>query len=196
MVILMLEYFLCPKWFIPEEYQTTIYDIDYNRLYSQGKRLILTDLDNTLISYRESRPNDSLIKWKNDLEAMGFEIIICSNNKKKRVSEFSKELGLKYVYSARKPLKKGLKKAIKIASRKYSKSEIVEIGDQLMTDQFGSKRMKLYTIMVKNIDPKTEIWTTRFNRRIENKILKRIQKKYPELYKEKLQRYVSEKIAG
>lgn len=192
----MLEYFLCPKWFIPEEYQTTIYDIDYNKLYSQGKRLILTDLDNTLISYRESRPNDSLIKWKNDLEAMGFEIIICSNNKKKRVSEFSKELGLKYVYSARKPLKKGLKKAIKIASRKYSKSEIVEIGDQLMTDQFGSKRMRLYTIMVKNIDPKTEIWTTRFNRRIENKMLKRIQKKYPELYKEKLQRYVSEKIAG
>ena len=196
MVILMLEYFLCPKWFIPEEYQTTIYDIDYNKLYSQGKRLILTDLDNTLISYRESRPNDSLLKWKNDLEAMGFEIIICSNNKKKRVSEFSKELGLKYVYSARKPLKKGLKKAIKIASRKYSKSEIVEIGDQLMTDQFGAKRMKLYTIMVKNIDPKTEIWTTRFNRRIENKMLKRIQKKYPELYKEKLQRYVSEKIAG
>ena len=64
-----------------------------------------------------------------------------------------------------------------------------------MTDQFASKRFKVYTIMVINIDPKTEIWTTRFNRRIENKMLKRIQKKYPDEYKNKLERYVGEKIA-
>ena len=84
---------------------------------------------------------------------------------------------------------------MRIASRKYKKNEVVEIGDQLMTDQFASKRYGLYTIMVKNIDPKTEIWTTRFNRRIENKVLKRIKKKYPDLYEEKLGRYVGEKIA-
>ncbi|MGM9971906.1 MAG: YqeG family HAD IIIA-type phosphatase [Anaeroplasmataceae bacterium] len=192
----MIEYFFDVKKFIPEEYYTTIYDIDYIKLYEMGKRLILTDLDNTLISYKESMPTKELIDWKNKLEEMGFEIIICSNNKKLRVSSFSNNLGLKYVYSAKKPLKCGLKKAIKKASRKYNRDEIVEIGDQIMTDQFGSKRMKLYTIMVKNIDPKTEIWTTRFNRRIENRIIKRIMNKYPSLYKEKLQRYVSEKIAG
>jgi hypothetical protein len=49
--------------------------------------------------------------------------------------------------------------------------------------------------MVRNLDPKTEIWTTRFNRRLENKILKRIKRKYPDLYEEKLSRYVGEKIA-
>ncbi len=196
MVIIMIEYFFNIKKFIPEEYYTTIYDIDYNKLYDMGKRLILTDLDNTLISYKEKEPTKELIEWKNKLEQMGFEIIICSNNKKNRVSSFSNKLGLKYVYKAKKPLKCGLKKAIKLASRKYSRDEIVEIGDQIMTDQFGSKRMKLYTIMVKNIDPKTEIWTTRFNRRLENKILRRIKKKYPSLYKEKLERYVSEKIAS
>ena len=71
----------------------------------------------------------------------------------------------------------------------------MEIGDQLLTDQFASTRYKLYTIMVRNLDPKTEIWTTRFNRRLENKILKRIKRKYPDLYEEKLSRYVGEKIA-
>ena len=126
---------------------------------------------------------------------MGFEIIICSNNHKKRVLSFSNELGVKCVWMAKKPLKGGLRKALKKASRKYNKNEVVEIGDQLMTDQFASKRFKLYTIMVKNIDPKTEVWTTRFNRRLENKVLRRIKKKYPDLYDEKLERYVGEKIA-
>lgn len=191
----MIEYFFNPKYFIPDDYQTTIYDIDFKSLYENGKRLIITDLDNTLLSYKEAHPTKEVIEWKEKLEAMGYEIIICSNNHKKRVKLFALELGVKCVWHAMKPLKKGLKKAIKIASRKYKRDEIIEIGDQLMTDQFASKRMKLYTIMVRNVDPKTEIWTTRFNRRIENKILKRIEKKYPDLYKEKLSRYVGEKIA-
>lgn len=189
----MIEYFVDIKKFIPDEYQTTIYDIDFKKLYDNGKRLIITDLDNTLISYKETHPTKDLISWKNDLIEMGFEIIICSNNHRQRVENFSKELGVDFVYSAHKPLLGGLKKALKKAKRKYKKEEVIEIGDQLMTDQYGSARLRLYTIMVKNIDPKTEIWTTRFNRRLENKILKRIKKKYNDLYNEKLGRYVSEK---
>lgn len=192
----MIEYFVDIKKFIPDEYQTTIYDIDFKKLYDSGKRLIITDLDNTLISYKETSPSKELIEWKNKLIDMGFEIIICSNNHRSRVENFSNELGVKFVNSARKPLLKGLKKALKKASRKYNKNEVVEIGDQLMTDQFGSSRLKIYTIMVKNIDPKTEIWTTRFNRRLENKILRRIERKYPEIYKEKLGRYVNEKFSN
>lgn len=192
----MIEYFFNPKNFIPDDYETRVYDIDFKALYDSGKRLIISDLDNTLISYREKDPTEELIAFKKSLEDMGFELIICSNNHKDRVKSFSEKLGVKCVWMAKKPFKGGLKKAVKLASRKYQKSEIVEIGDQLMTDQFASKRFKVYTIMVKNIDPKTEIWTTRFNRRIENKILRRIKKKYPDLYKEKLERYVGEKIAG
>ena len=191
----MIEYFLNLKYFIPDDYETTIYDIDFQKLYNDGKRLILSDLDNTLISYKMVDPTDELIAWKNKLEEMGFELIICSNNHKDRVKSFSEKLGVKCVWSAKKPFKGGIKKAIRLASRKYSTDEIIEIGDQLMTDQFASSRCKLYTIMVKNIDPKTEIWTTRFNRRIENKVLRRIKKKYPQKYQEKLERYVGEKIA-
>lgn len=192
----MIEYFLKAKNFIPDQYETTIYDIDLEKLYQAGKRLIISDLDNTLISYRMKDPTPELIEWKNKLYSMGFELIICSNNHKERVKSFSEALGIKCVWMAKKPFKGGIKKAIKKGSRKYSKDEIVEIGDQLMTDQFASARCKLYTIMVKNIDPKTEIWTTRFNRRIENKMLKRIKRKYPDLYEERLSRYVGEKIAG
>jgi HAD superfamily phosphatase (TIGR01668 family) len=195
----MLEYLFNPLKFIPNEYETTIYDIDFKRLYDEGKRLIISDLDNTLISYREKMPTKELLDFKQKLNEMGFEIVICSNNHKKRVKSFCEAFGVPCVWSAHKPFVGGLRKALKKARKtygiNYSKDMVVEIGDQLLTDQFASTRYKLYTIMVRNLDPKTEIWTTRFNRRLENKILKRIKRKYPDLYEEKLSRYVGEKIA-
>lgn len=195
----MLEYFFNPLKFIPNEYETTIFDIDYKKLYDAGKRLIICDLDNTLISYKVESPTADLFEWKKMLNEMGYNIVICSNNHKKRVKKFSNEFGVPFIASAKKPFKRGLKKALKLVNKHYSKNytkeDVIEIGDQLLTDQYASKRFGVYTIMVRNIDPKTEIWTTRFNRRLENKILRRIEKKYPELYKEKLERYVGEKIA-
>ncbi len=195
----MIEYFVNLKKFIPNEYETTVYDINFEKLYNEGKRLIISDLDNTLISYKEEIPNNELKELKNRLEQMGFKIVLCSNNHKKRVKKFADALGVLFVASAKKPFTMGLRKAHKLAIKEYNynfkKEEIVEIGDQLLTDQYASKKYGLYTIMVKNIDPKTEIWTTRFNRRLENKILKRIEKKHNDLYEQKLKRYVGEKIA-
>ena len=51
------------KKLIPDEYYNSIEDIPYNKLYAQGIRLILTDLDNTLISYREDEPTAALFCW-------------------------------------------------------------------------------------------------------------------------------------
>lgn len=190
----MLTWLIPYKNIVPNEYVSTIFDVDYNKLYSEGKRLILTDLDNTLISYIATRPNESLFKWKKMVEDIGFEVIIVSNSRKTRVSEFATELGLKYVKFAKKPLKFGFKKALKIASRKYKKEEVLELGDQLLTDVYGSKRMNFYTVLVKAIDHKTEKWVTRFNRKNEKKIIARVKKKAPQLYLEKLQKYEDENL--
>ena len=179
-------------WFLPNEYVSSIFDIDYNKLYEDGKRLILTDLDNTLISYLKTEPDDKLFEWKKEKEAMGFEIIIVSNSRKDRVEHFANLLDLKFQKFAKKPLVGGLKKAIKKGERDYKKEEIIVFGDQLMTDIFGSKRLGLDVYLVQAIDKKTEYFTTRFNRRLEKKMLKKIKRKYPELYKEKLERYERE----
>ena len=39
--------------FIPTIYKETVFDVDYTKLYESGIRLILTDLDNTLVSYKD-----------------------------------------------------------------------------------------------------------------------------------------------
>ncbi len=181
------------KKLIPSCYYKTINDIPYNKLYENGFRLILTDLDNTLISYLEKEPTLELFNWKKMVEEIGFEIIIVSNSRKERVKNFANSLGLKYVKFAKKPTKLGLKKALRIASHKYALSEVVEIGDQLMTDVYGSRRLGLYTILVKAIDKKTEILPTKINRKLENHFLMKIQKKYPKLYASALVDYVRDK---
>ena len=189
MVIKMITWFIPYKNIIPDDYVSSIFDIDYNKLYSNGKRLILTDLDNTLISYKATEPTDELYKWKSELEGMGFEIIIVSNSGKKRVKHFSNMLGIKYVNLSTKPLKRGFKKALKIASTKYKKEEVVVLGDQLLTDVYGAKRMKFSMILVKAIDKKTERLVTKHNRKNEDKMLKKVCKKNYGLYLVKLKKY-------
>ena len=66
--------------FIPTIYKETIFDVDYIKLYESGIRLILTDLDNTLISYKESEPKIEQYHWLKDVKELGFEVIIVSNN--------------------------------------------------------------------------------------------------------------------
>ena len=189
MVIKMITWFIPYKNIIPDDYVSSIFDIDYNKLYSNGKRLILTDLDNTLISYKATEPTDELYKWKSELEGMGFEIIIVSNSGKKRVKHFANMFGIKYVNLSTKPLKRGFKKALKIASTKYKKEEVVVLGDQLLTDVYGAKRMKLSMVLVKAIDNKTERLVTKHNRKNEDKMLKKVCKKNYGLYLVKLKKY-------
>ena len=179
--------------FIPTIYQETVFDIDYTKLYDNGIRLILTDLDNTLVSYKDNEVNERLLKWLEDRKREGFEIMIVSNNSSvKRVQEFSDKLGIEYVARAKKPLKGGFRKILKKASRKYMSTEIVAIGDQLMTDVFAANRMNYTSVLVKAIDRKTEKWTTRINRILESHVLKRLEKKYPVLFEKYLKAYKEE----
>lgn len=181
------------KKLIPDYYFKSIYDVPYDKLYADGIRLILTDLDNTLISYAQTMPDDKLFEFKNRLINMGFELILVSNSKKERVDNFAKAFNCPYVKFATKPLKRGLKKAVKkVAKGNYSKDQIILLGDQLMTDVFGAKRFKIKVALIEAIDKNTDIKTTRFNRKLENFFLKRIKKKLPDLYNERLKEYNGE----
>ena len=179
--------------FIPTIYKETIFDVDYIKLYESGIRLILTDLDNTLVSYKDDFVNDKLVTWLRTREQEGFEVMIISNNSsQKRVKDFADKLGIPYVAKAMKPLKGGFKKVLKLASRKYTPNEIVALGDQLMTDVFAANRMNYTSVLVKAIDRKTEKWTTRVNRLLEGHVLKVIERKYPEVFEKSLRVYKEE----
>lgn len=179
---------------IPNYYYHSVFDINYTKLYASGIRFILTDLDNTLISYKENEPNDKLYEWVKKRKEEGFEIVIVSNNSHKdRVSKFAEMLGLEYINFACKPSKRGFKKANKLVGKKYKKDEIIAIGDQIFTDVLAANRMGYQSVLVKAIDNKTEIWTTRLNRKLERNLINRLKKKNPKLYERTLKRYEEDK---
>jgi len=176
----MFKYLLSPKKFLPITFNETVHTIDFNALKKAGKKALLIDLDNTLIPYDQDLPNDILIEFFKSLKQAGFNICIVSNNKEKRIKPFAESVNLDYVYSAKKPLTKGLKKGMqKLAS---SKQETLMIGDQIMTDVLAAKRLGIDVVLVKPIKRKSEKWYTKVNRFLENRVLKAIKKTDITLY--------------
>jgi len=176
--------------FLPTEYYDSIFEINFEDYYNKGIRVILTDLDNTFISYKEKEPKEDHFKLVKRLKELGFEIVIVSNNSSnKRVKHFATLLDLKYTHFALKPTKIGYKKAMKKLDKKYLKDEVMTIGDQLMTDIFSSNRMGFTSILVKAIDKKTEVLTTRINRALERHAITRIGKKDIKAFEKHLAKY-------
>lgn len=180
------------KNFIPNLHISSIYKLDLEYLKKLNIKLILLDLDNTLISYNDKLPNEELIAFKDKLISEGFELILVSNSKKSRVEYFCDEFGIKYIKFAKKPMKKGFKQALEIASKKYDISEVCEIGDQVMTDVLGANRMKFTSILVDPIDRKSELFITKLNRVYESffKFLVKIFKN--KMYKKHFIEYIGE----
>ncbi|MCF7926794.1 MAG: HAD hydrolase family protein, partial [Candidatus Izimaplasma sp.] len=88
----MIQHLLNPQKFIPTEYHKSFFDIDFLSLKKQGFKLIISDLDNTLISYDEHVPNKLLLNQLIALEELGFEIVLLSNNNQARMNKFLKDL--------------------------------------------------------------------------------------------------------
>ena len=179
----MIDRLLKLKKFIPSQFHKTVYEIDFESLYKDGKRLILSDLDNTLISYDEYVPTKENLELFKQIEDLGLELILLSNNIPPRLEKYTKDIDILGFANARKPLSIGVKKALKNAKKEYKKEEIVLIGDQLMTDVWCANRFGIDSILVNPIKRKTEKWYTKFNRKTEVKMLKRLENELPETYK-------------
>lgn len=162
------------KKFLPNQHVKDIFEITPEKIKKLGMKGIITDLDNTLVAWDQADATPDIINWFKLMEDNGIKVTIISNNNEARVRVFSEPLKMAYVHSARKPLKGSFIRAAKSMDLKHE--EIVVIGDQLMTDVFGGNRAGLHTILVIPI-VQTDDKMTKFNRKIERKILDRLKKK-------------------
>jgi len=178
----MIHYFLKTTHFIPDYHVDTIYDLDFDAIRKQGITVLLFDIDNTIIPYDKHLPDDAIKTFFDDIKKKGFETVLISNNHKPRIKRFGEALELPYVYSAKKPLRSGFKKALKKLPFTPDKQSVMVVGDQLMTDVFGARRSGLNVALVKPLKKKTEKWYTKLNRIIERKMLKKIARRDPETF--------------
>ncbi|MCR5591644.1 MAG: EamA family transporter [Lachnospiraceae bacterium] len=143
-------------YFYPDEYLDSAYDIDYDRLYDEGVRGIIFDIDNTLVMHG-CPPDERSVSLLTKLEEKGFSILFLSNNDEERVRSFrdGSVPSACYLHKAAKPLKSGYEQALLIMGT--DKKTTVFVGDQLFTDVWGAKRSGIRNILVKPIHPKEEI---------------------------------------
>ena len=140
--------------FYPKRLAESSYAIDYEKLYQEGYRGLLFDIDNTLVEHGADATPRALELFER-LKKIGFQTCLISNNSEARVSRFNKKIGTNYIYKANKPFKKNYIKAVKIMGTRIDTT--VFVGDQLFTDVYGANKIGMMTYLVKPIHPKEEI---------------------------------------
>lgn len=128
----------------------SIYDISGEALAKRGIKLLLADLDNTLVPYGVPLPDEKVKAWRDELNAHGVTLFVLSNNRhESRPRIFSEGLGVPYIGHAGKPKTGSFFKAMEQMG--VTKEETAIIGDQIFTDVLGGNRAGISTILVKPI---------------------------------------------
>ena len=157
--------------FRPKEIIDKYDEFDIDRLRSDGFNTILLDVDNTITPYFVKFPDEKAKEFVKRLKDNGFEVIVFSNNKEKRVKEIAESIDCVHYSWAFKPLPFKFNKVIK--DKKLDRKKVICMGDQLLTDTLGGNTARVYTIYVKPISEK-DSFTTAINRKAERFIFKNI----------------------
>ncbi len=160
--------------FIPNIYQKSIYKVDYHKLYANGIRCLLFDLDNTIVPVGVKIPNKKVIELIEELKKIGFKVVIFSNSNKKRLKKFKEILNVDCSARTKKPFKKKYLKIMKLYD--LNESQIACVGDQLLTDIFGANKVGFTSILVNPVSS-ADKWITKFNRMTEKVIYNKLEKK-------------------
>ena len=127
-----------------------IYEVTGQALQRRGIRLLLADLDNTLVPYGVPLPDEKMKAWRDDLAAHGVKIFVLSNNRHEpRPRTFAQGLDVPYIGHAGKPKTPSFTKAM--AQMGVTPAETAIVGDQVFTDVLGGNRAGVTTILVKPI---------------------------------------------
>jgi len=163
---------LSRKLLVPSLHIRTIYELPFSRLKGSGITSIITDLDNTLVPWRDYRVAKELSDWFDALHREGFKTLILTNARPSpTIGEMSSILKTDVVVGARKPLARFFRKALEILSS--SPEETCVIGDQVFTDVLGGNLAGCYTVLVDRIGEK-EFLGTRMMRLLERVVLRHI----------------------
>ncbi len=154
----------------PKLYLNNVKEITINILNKYNLKGLALDVDNTLIDY-DKNLLEGAEKWAENLKSEGIKLCILSNsNHKNKVENVAKKLNIPYIYFAKKPLKKGFKKAKEMLN--LEANQIGVVGDQILTDVIGANKSNMFSILVKPINEK-DIFITKIKRPIEQIIIKK-----------------------
>ncbi len=133
--------------FKPDSYVPTVYDINYPKLYENGIRYAVFDVDCTLLPFddiRVTKDNEVLFRYINIL---GINAGLCSSGSVKRVKPVADILKVNYMARASKPFV-DFKDIRKMFDDRCEPDNTMFVGDSLYLDMLLADRCKMYKVLV------------------------------------------------
>lgn len=148
-----------------------IFDIDYNQLKNDGIKLIIFDLDSTIMKSKSAMYNTRTLELFEKIKTM-FQVCVMSNNTNEEYIKKVQEITPFEVYgAARKPNPDFIKQYIE--KYKFENNEVVIIGDRPLTDILVGNRIGINSILVDSINQEEEHKIVRFVRKLERLFMAR-----------------------
>lgn len=157
--------------FIEPDYNLeSIYEINLEELKTKGIKLIMFDLDSTLMVSKSGKYLPETVEWLNKVK-QDFKMVVVSNNNRGKYIDSVREISdFDVLGSCAKPDTKIIGEYI--TSCGLSKKDCVMVGDRPLTDILCGKRLGCMTILVGSINAKNEGIPTRFVRWLERLTIK------------------------
>lgn len=173
------------SFIIPDYYYPDIYSINYEKLQERKIDTLLFDVDNTIAFVDDIMISKQTIKLFEKLKKT-YKILLLSNNHEERVKPISQKLGVKMLAQADKPEKKAYEQALQILNAK--KENTAAIGDQMLSDIVGAKKINITAILVDQLSSKNNLQTG-LAQKLQKFIVKKLNKenrfKYYNYYERK-----------
>ena len=135
---------------IPRGVYPSITAIRPQALAEKGIRLVLADLDNTLVPYRVTQPPLEVLAWKEQLASAGIRLFLLSNSRRPdRARLFAEKLDIPYLGHAGKPKRRGYLQAMERMG--CTPEQTVMVGDQIFTDTLGANNAGITPLLVRPI---------------------------------------------
>ena len=158
--------------FAPSIFADSIFEVN-EYLFNPRIKLILLDIDNTIIPYEKKIIPSSYRRWLISASKKK-EIVFVTNNNRRRVEEIAELKNFRCICRAKKPLPFCFLKLLNEYNIK--KHEAIVIGDQVLDDILGGNLAGICTVLVKPL--KTEpVIRIRIKRYFESLLLNKIIRK-------------------
>ena len=162
------------KNFKPSYILNNFAEITQYYLINNDIKIIICDLNNTLISKYNLNIKKEVLEFLNLIKNLKIKLYIVSNNTRNNVNHFMqyipKDLYDNFIWNAKKPLIKKVQKTFTLL-KQYESNQILVIGDQFITDIWFANKMKYHSLLLININENKKLNLKNYLFNIINKFI-------------------------
>ncbi len=158
----------------PDERHASMAEIDFEELWNAGRRQVVFDVDGTLTRYHIPVPSPGVMEALRKARSLGFAMCALSNDVKSgRVKSLEGMLEMPVlIANPKKPHPRSLRPVLGYFELRNA-SDLVVVGDRLLTDVLVGNRVRAYTILVDPFQNNNDPLNIAIARRYERMLYRR-----------------------